>query len=109
VQEDKFQKLFAGICIMRLVGGTGREIKVALKRCYTLCEGCRILAALLSGFFFHFHEALDRIEVLLSDRLRVKEPTTLEAKKGQYKKEYAEEHSHPWRFFHMRFFVLYED
>jgi len=52
---------------------------------------------------------LNRIEVLLSDRLRVKEPTTLEAKKGQYKKEYAEEHSHPWKFVHMRFFVLYED
>jgi len=53
--------------------------------------------------------ALDRIEVLLSDRLRVKEPTTLEAKKGQYKKECAEEHSHPWKFVHMRFFVLHED
>lgn len=57
-----------------------------------LCEGCRILAALLSGFFLPFSWLLIG---LLSDRLRVKEPTTLEAKKGQYKKDYAEEHSHP--------------
>jgi hypothetical protein len=65
-----------------------------------------LLSSLVSSSIFM---ALDRIEVLLSDRLRVKEPTTLEAKKGQYKKEYAEEHSHPWKFVHMRFFVLHED
>jgi len=93
---------------MRLVAETGREIKVALKRCDTCVKavafGCSPLWFLPSIFM-----TLNRIEVLLSDRLRVKEPTTLEAKKGQYKKEYAEEHSHPWKFVHMRFFVLYED
>lgn len=59
-----------------------------------LCEGCRIwlLSSLVSSF--PIHGLLIGLKCCSHDRLRVKEPTTLEAKKGQYRKEYAEEHSH---------------
>lgn len=55
VQEGrKFQKLFAGICIMRQEAETGREIKVALKRCDTCVKavafGCSPLWFLPSQF-----------------------------------------------------------
>lgn len=80
---------------------------MALKRCYTcvkaVASGCSPL-----WFLSSISWLLIGLKCCSHDRLGVKEPTTLEAKKGQYKKEYVEEHSYPWRFVHMRFFVLHE-
>jgi hypothetical protein len=67
---------------MRLVAETGREIKVALKRCDTCVKAVAFGCSPLWFPSSDFMTLLIGLKCCSHDRLRVKEPTTLEAKRG---------------------------